>query len=194
MRRLGALAPDARGSGVAEFAILLPVMLIAVMGASEVTYQAYLQAMIEGAVQQAARSSTIQGGAERAADFDAQVTTAVRRLNKTAVLTFDRQNYATFLAIAPERYDDNNNNNRRDPGECFDDINKNSTWDVNPGTSGQGGANDVAAYYITVTYSRIFPISAKIGWAKQNTLRFTTYLKNQPYATQAARAVTQVCT
>ena len=96
-------------------------------------------------------------------------------------------------AVGPEPFEDTNGNNQRDPGECYRDINGNGSWDAEPGTTGQGGANDVTLYRIRITYPRIFPVAPLIGASPYQTVTAETLLKNQPYATQAAPTVNRLC-
>ena len=60
-RPLARLRRDRRGVTVVEFAFVLPVMLVLMMGMMELGYQAYVQSVITGAVQKAGRDSGIQG-------------------------------------------------------------------------------------------------------------------------------------
>ena len=59
---------------------------------------------------------------------------------------------------------------------------------------GQGGANDVTYYKMTVTYPRLFPFAWLIGWSATQTISAATILKNQPYATQTVTTVQTICT
>ena len=81
-----------------------------------------------------------------------------------------------------------------DPKECFDDVNANGIWDADPGKTGQGGANDVALYSMSITYTRIFPVARLLGFSATQTIAAQTLLKNQPYATQAVPTIPSVCT
>ena len=63
-------------------------------------------------------------------------------------------------------------------------------WDADPGLSGQGGANDVTLYTMTITYPRLFPVTKALGVSSTQTITATTLLKNQPYATQTLTTVT----
>lgn len=202
LRRLRA---DRRGATIAEFAIISPVMMTLIMGLGELTYQEYLQVMLNGAVQKAGRDSGIQGGAANADTIDGIVINLVGSITKDmtkscvirpAVNTWcsTRKSYAQFGTIKPEYIYDTNANGALDPSECFDDTNSNRTWDADPGLTGQGGANDSAVYTMSITYSRMFPVVGLLGWSNAQTLSSTTVLKNQPYANQATPTVVKVCT
>lgn len=191
--RLRSLARDRRGATALEFAIVAPVMLLMIMGLGDTLYQVYVQSILNGALQKAARDSAIEGGASTTATIDASVIAMVRTIAPKASYTSVRESYSSFSNIAPEPFTDTNGNGVRDPGECFTDINGNGTWDANPGVAGQGGADDVTMYTFTVTYPRLFPLGALIGWSTNQTISSMSLLKNQPYATQTVTAPTTIC-
>lgn len=196
------IAGDRRGVTVIEFAIVSPVMLLAIMGLGDVLYQEYAQSILSGALQKAGRDSSIQGnnGSSAGAAIDAKVIATMGALMKpptqacpaTASGTWcsTRANYDTFTEVGPEPYTDTDNDGKCDHGEPFSDENGNGTWDADPGQSGQGGANDVTLYTMTITYPRVFPVMKMMGVGSTQTITATTLLKNQPYATQSLTTVT----
>ncbi len=194
-RRILSLARDRRGVTVIEFALILPVMLVLMMGMMEIAYQAYVQSVITGAVQKAGRDSGIQGATP--ATIDAKVLSQVRAVAPSAAFASGsptRLSYTNFSQVAPEPFVDTNGNGVRNAGECFTDINGNGQWDADAGRSGQGGANDVTVYTAQVTYNRLFPVVKLLGWAGTATLSATTTLMNQPYASQNVPSPATVCT
>ena len=191
---IGRLAHERRGATALEFAFILPPFLFMLMGGSEVVYQVYVQSILEGAIQKAARDSAIQGGAQRSDEFDDQVVKMVQVVAKSATLeSSTRRSYASFSSIKPERFDDANNNNSYDSNECFEDTNGNKRWDADPGNIGQGGANDATLYTLKLRYVRLFPVAAMLGWDQQAVISASTLLKNQPYASQTVTATQRIC-
>lgn len=200
-----ALWRERQGATVIEFAIVTPVMLILIMGLGDILYQEYAQSILNGALQKAGRDSSIQGGGAAASTIDAKVIAMMTPIMATptqvtcpttAAGTWCslRENYDTFTAVAPEPFTDNDGDGRCDHGEPFSDVNGNGTWDVDPGTSGQGGANDVTLYSISITYPRLFPVAGLMGWPSTQTVKASTLLKNQPYASQVVTpVVTKTC-
>ena len=190
------LVTDRRGVTVIEFAMVLPVMLAMIMGLGELMYQVYAQSILEGAIQKAGRDSAIQGGADNADAIDQSVLDMVKTISSGATFVGPpkRTNYATFTSAKPEPFTDTNGNGVRDAKECFDDINGNRTYDTDPGTSGQGGANDVTLYTVKISYPRLFPVASFFGAAPTQTIVAKTFLKNQPYASQSAVTVKNICT
>lgn len=194
MRRRGSLPHDERGAAMIEFAFVIPVFLLLVMGLCELAYQAYVQSVLSGAVQKAGRDATIQGATT--SSIDSSVLTQVQAAAPRASFATGyplRKSYAQFGDIQPEPFVDTNGNNIRDTGECFTDVNGNGTWDADPGTVGQGGANDAVVYTVAVIYPRLFPLAARMGWGPIQTLSATTTLKNQPYASQQTGTYPTVC-
>ncbi|MCU6452711.1 pilus assembly protein [Sphingomonas sp. A2-49] len=204
IRALRRLRRDRRGVTIVEFALVIPVMSLMMMGLGDLLYQMYAKELLTGALQKAARDSAIQGGSDQAATIDGKVLAMVSNIMRQptpscvaspAAGTYctSRLSYATFAAVGPERFDDNNGNNQRDPGECYTDVNGNGQWDAEPGNVGQGGANDVTLYSMTITYARLFPVARLLGASPNQTIAVQTLLKNQPYATQAAPTATRLC-
>ena len=204
-RRLTHLGRDRRGNAITEFAIIAPVMMVVLMGLGDLLYQSYVQSLLDGAIQKAARDSAIQGGAAQTATLDAKVVAMMAPIVHnianscgsyagTPIWCSTRKNYDTFQSIKPEDFTDSNGNGVRDKGECFTDINGNGSWDADPGINGQGGANDVTLYTMTITYPRIFPVAGLIGMSPMQTVTSKTLLKNQPYATQSLSTAATVCT
>lgn len=195
-RGLIALRNENSGATIIEFAIILPVMLMLIMGLGEFAFQAYVQSVLSGAMQFAGRNSTIQGNESDNSGkaIDQQVMKSVWTVISSATYASSRKSYAQFGTIAPEPFQDNNKNGLYDPAsECFTDMNGNKKWDADPGLNGQGGAGDVVLYKIDISYPRLFPVVGLLGMPAKAALSSTTILKNQPYKTQVAYTPTQVC-
>ncbi len=193
MTRRPSLRDDRRGATIIEFAIILPVLLMLLMGLFDLMYQIYAQSILTGAVQKAGRDSAIEGGADNTGAIDAAVLGQIDTLVNIVDHTSRRRSYKTFSSIKPEVFYDNNGNNTFDEGDCFDDINANGTWDQDPGATGQGGADDVTLYTFSVTYARVFPVMTLLGRPKNVTLTADTLLKNQPYQQQTTYEKERIC-
>ena len=197
MRRLfDRLRREQRGVTIIEFAIVCPVLLILLMGLSDLCFQAYLQAVLTGAVQKAARDSALEGNGTEAATtaIDNKVKGAVNGIIKTLVWDkASRQSFGHFADIGGEYYWDTNKNNSYDLGECFVDTNGSGSWEADPSTAGQGSANAVVVYQMGFNYPRLFPIAKLIGWSDTVHLTSKTVLKNQPYRFQNTADNVKVC-
>lgn len=204
IRRLASsLRRHERGATIIEFALVAPVMLVLMMGSADLAYQGYLQAVLNGAIQKAGRDSGIQGGAQQTGTIDQAVMKVVWTLAKNATYTSSRKSYYQFSNIKGEPFVDSQKigtggwayDGICNHSEAYTDLNDDGSYSLDPGTSGQGGANDAVLYTIAVTYPRLFPMSKLIGWSSTVTLTSSTILKNQPFASQSSRgSTTRNCT
>ena len=190
------LLDDRRGATIIEFAVVMPVMLMLLLGTMDFGLNVYLRAVLEGAMQQAARNSSLQSAQAGQSAIDTFVSDRVKAILPGANVSFTRENYATYSSVGrPEDFTDTNGNGVRDPGECFQDINNNATWDADAGRTGLGGANDVVEYTATVTYPSLIPgASSVFHISPTTTIKSTTLLRNQPFATQPSWSTVKVCT
>ena len=179
------IARDQRGATAVEFAMVAPIMIVMLMGLLDLGHQIYVQAVLEGEMQKAARDSTLESGVSASSTIDARVQNAVRNVAGSATFAATRKSYSNFNDVGePEDYTDSNSNGIHDSGECFEDVNGNGQWDADLGRDGQGGADDVVLYTMRVTYPELFPLSSLIGWSGTKQIEATTILRNQPYNNQ----------
>ena len=186
-RFLSLLRRDRRGTAITEFALTAPVFLLLVMGIFDYCWQVYAQQVLQGAVGDAARQSTLEANAiaARQTALDDVVRAKVKGVFGNANVQFSRKAYQDFSGVSQrEALEDANNNGVADRGECFDDMNGNNSWDSqDQARSGNGGASDVVLYTATATINRILPVWRMLGQSQQVTLKSSTVLRNQPYAT-----------
>lgn len=196
-RALARLRSDTQGATIVEFALITPALAVLMMGLFDLAYNMYTSEMLQGAIHQAARKSTIQGASGNEAAIDASVTRAIKAVAVEADVEFERESFNNFADInRPEDFDDINGNGTCDAGEPYEDVNGNAVWDQSRGTAGFGGARDATLYTVKVTYPRLFPIAGLIpGQTKDFQLKASTVLRNQPYDAQSNLApVTGACT
>ena len=176
---------------IVEFALIAPVLMLMLMGLLDLAFNMYTTEMLQGAIQTAARDSTIEGSSGHESELDGDVTKAVRAVAPTAVLTFNRKSYSSFTeAGRPEDYTDVDTDGTCDHGEPYEDANGNGSWDLDRGKAGFGGARDAVLYTVTVNYQRPFPVAGFIpGQSKDFTLSAVTVLRNQPYGQQSVNPV-----
>jgi len=190
-RLIERLRRSRRGSTLIEFAMVAPVLMVVIMGLLDMSYRLYAKSMLEGAVQKAARDSTLESGATGAANatIDGNVKTTFGTVNGSVTdssFTFTRRNFSTFTS-AGAMEPSTGPGGQCAPGYTYVDINNNNSWD-DGGIDGQGGANDATLYTVQVNYKSLFPINALFGGPATQTIRSTTVLRNQPYSNQATRA------
>jgi Flp pilus assembly protein TadG len=191
LRRLPA---DRAGAALVEFALIIPVVLMLLLGTMEFGLNVYMRAVLEGAMQQAGRNSGLQSSQSDQSAIDTFVRDRVQAILPSATVTFARQNYQTFSNVnKPEDFTDSNGNGVHDSTECFQDANGNGTWDADLGRTGIGGANDVVEYSATVSYASFIPGAASLHLSPTTTIKATTMLRNQPFATQPSWSTVQVC-
>lgn len=178
-RWLAHLTADASGVTIVEFALVAPVFLVLLMGTFEIGHMAYANAVLNGAVEEAARNATLETGDTSAAD--AEVESIIRKVVPGAEFASTRKSYFDFKDLnRPEQWNDSNGNGECDNDENFVDENGNGEWDADIGTTGNGSAGDVVLYKVTVTYQPIFPLPL----TGEQTLTATAVKKNQPFANQ----------
>ena len=196
------LPGDRRGATLVEFAFVGPLLILMLIGAFDIAQSLYVSAVLQGAVQKAARDSTLEANSTVAAGalVDAQVKASVAPpagiapANVDAQIKTTRRFYRSFTLAAartPETIvNDANHNNYCDPGESYMDANGNNVWDQDGGDANQGGAKDRTVYTVTVTYQRLFPLWAYVGVSQQQKLTASTVLENQPYDDQGTYSTT----
>jgi Flp pilus assembly protein TadG len=192
MRR--SLFRDVTGVSAVEFGLTAPILFMVIFGTFELAQAFYVRTILFGAMNQAARSSSLQSGQTSQATIDGIITTMIHDAMPKATLTFARKNYSSFSDVGrPEDFTDSNNNDVYDPTECFADANGNKIWDADVGATGLGSANDVVLYTVTVKYDQIFGFAKLLGLNASQTISANTFLRNQPFATQSTRTTVNVC-
>lgn len=194
-RQLHSLGTDADGATAVEFALASPVLVLLLIGLFDMGYSVYADTMLQGALQRAARNSTVEGAAITLTTIDDAVKEEVRLVVPDASIAFSRKAYANFTDIGLEEdYTDANENGVCDDGEPYEDANGSGTWDRDRGANGLGGARDAVVYTATMTYSRKFPMASLIGLSETVTNSASTVLRNQPFDAQKSRAKLGSCT
>lgn len=196
--RLRRCLRDKRGVSAVEFAFLAPVFLGIMLVAFEFGFVFYARAVLQGAVEEASRTASLENtNWDNISDsVNAQVRRVIPASDADTQISFelDPTYYVNFVDIAlPEDFEDNNNNNMWDPEECYVDRNNNQTYDTDVGLEGRGGAQDVVAIDATLTYVRPFPLWKMFGLEPTQTIRVSTFLRNQPFSAQSAQVGVRIC-
>lgn len=188
MRRalpLRRLRRDAAGATVVEFALVVPALVAVVLALFDMGYNMWALAMLQGSLQQAARSSTLEGAGGSATAIDGTVARRVHQLVPGAALTFTRKSYTNFGDVGvAEDFTDANGDGLCNDGEPFEDANGNGGWDSDRGTAGNGGARDAVLYTVTMRYPRAFPLASLVGLPGTISAEARTVLRNQPWRDQ----------
>lgn len=185
---------DEAGVSVAEFALLAPVLIMALMGLFDMSYHFYADTMVEGAVQKAARDSTIEAYANNPSALDAAVTAQVQQVLPGAAIRFTRTAYSNYTDVGQsEEFTDTNGDGLCADNEPFDDVNGNGVWDSDRSQTSSNGARDAVLYHVAATYDRAFPLPALINLDPQTTVTAVTVLRNQPFNLQNLESTVGNC-
>ena len=179
---------DASGASVIEFALILPVFMLFILGFFDFAYWMYVRSTATGALEGAARSAGVGGAAFDPSASQAAIETQIKRIAPNATFIWSTRNYYQFSGInKPEKLiTDVNNNGQYDAGDCWEDLNPNGNYDISPGRSGIGGADDILFYQMTVTFPPLVSIAKFVpGLGGNHTSVINTIIRRQPYAAQA---------
>ena len=188
-----ALRRDSKGATIVEFALILPVMCMMLLGTLDLGYRAYVASVVQGALHDAARMATV--GGVTTAQVQTMVQNKLRAFSRNATITTTTRSYDDYLAVkVPETItSDTAPLGVYNQGDCFTDSNGNGTWDADRGRGGNGGAEDVVYFEVTMTYPHIVPVGKLFGWSGNVTTTQNTVLRNQPFAGRT-NSSTPICT
>jgi len=186
------------GVAAVEFALVITPLLILILGSFDLGYQAYLRSVVQGALNDVARTASMEAPDLSCTDATlvGQVQCAIKRRSdvvaRDATYNVTVSNYYDFNGVnrSEKLVTDYNTNGRYDLGDCFVDLNVNGEYDseTDPdaelGRDGVGSADDVAYYEVEVNLPRLFPIHQFLPVSPTYQIRGQTALRNQPYARQ----------
>ena len=182
------LNPDA-GAALVEFALVSPAFIALLMGAMEMGYESYMANVLDGTLNRAARSITMQTASDATIrnQLDQDLRDTIGITNNEITLTVHRESVSRYSQVLSrgEPLNDTNHNNQCDPGESYEDLNGNRRFDANAVRPDWGSANDVVVYKVTASFPRLFPIGSLIGLPDNMTLSSTKMLRIQPFGSQA---------
>ncbi|HST36583.1 MAG TPA: TadE/TadG family type IV pilus assembly protein [Allosphingosinicella sp.] len=189
-RRLGR---DARGATIIEFAIILPVLSLMLMGTFDLGYRSYVTSIVQGSLHEASRMATV-GNVSMSA-IETHVEGRLQEFSRNAEIEIDTASYANFSEVSvgePLTTDAGRLNVYDQATDCYRDLNNSGkyTHQVNNGT---GGAEDVVRFQVRMTYPRLFPMASLLGWSDDVEIVQETMLRNQPYAGRATSTATIRC-
>lgn len=179
-----------RGASLVEFAMVLPVLCVLVMGTMEVGYRIFAVSVSNGAIREAARMAST--GEFTGAQIDARVTNQIRSFRKDATVQIVKKSYSDFTGVGlPEPV---TSGSVESGTYCFEDINKNGNWDEDRGKDGLGGAEDVINYEVTTTYPTLFKFNEKVlKFSSVSKITESTIVSNEPFAAAVKTTPPTVC-
>lgn len=185
---LGRILRERSGATATEFAILAPVLFLAVIGIIELAVLLTVQVFLEGSVREASRFG-ITGYAPPGVTRDEQIRNQIAHytiglVDMTHVNIIPRV-YPAFNQITrPEpcfRYQSNDTCDTSDP-RYWVDVNGNGVWDQGNGTSGSGAAGDIVLYQVFYRHHMMTPLMQRImgidGWVA---LEASMVVRNEPW-------------
>ncbi len=194
LRLIRALAAETRGVTVVEFAFVAPVLVLLLVGGFDLAHQSYVRAVLQGALNDAARRAAVEDPQFIAAGdtleerVEALIDRQVRPVAPSGTITIVPHNFYDFTGIGnPEKLmtdvDEDGQYDETD-GDCFADLDEDGEYDTDTGRDGIGGANDVVFYEATLTMPRLVPLHGFLPVSATYNLGADAAIRNQPYETQ----------
>lgn len=194
LRSIAPLARDARGATLTEFGFVLVPLCVALMGALDVGYEAYVRSVLQGVLNDVSRTAAVEDPIFEAEGdtieerIEAAIEERVNRIARNATYDIEATNFYDFSGVgdAEKLTTDQNGNGEYDEADedCFEDFNENGEYDTDGGDEGVGGADDVANYEVTLTMPRLLPMAGLIGMSPNYNIVARAAVRNQPYADQ----------
>jgi hypothetical protein len=201
----GTLYRNNDGVAAIEFGLISIPFFTLLLGAFDMGHTQYMKSVINGALQEASRESSLQKandttnhdayGRTFGDRTDEKVRQQIKLINNDADVKLSRRYYKTFTSAKDRQHEvdinfadplkDNDGKCEAAFGETFIDVNNNGVYDNDGGDEGRGGAQDAVIYTVTVKYTRIFPLATLLGLSNQINLSASTVLQNQPFLAQA---------
>jgi Flp pilus assembly pilin Flp len=183
VRTAASLARCARGATAVEFALILPLLLLTIVGGIEIAIVLFIGSSIEAAVLEASRYGITgtEDGVSRADRVLAIVGQKTYGLLDMDQVNLETLVYASFADIGqPEPYTDQNTNGAYDSGEPYTDVNGNGQWDPDMGAAGLGGPSDVVVYRLSYDWGIVTPVIREI---LGNSVRHVSSIavRNEPF-------------
>jgi len=181
---LSALRRDAKAATIVEFALILPVLCMMLLGTLDLGYRSYVSSVVQGTLHDAARMATV--GGHSMTEIDTLVKQRLSNFAARSTTTTEAASYFQFSGVSqPELIvGDTTPLNTYNNGDCFEDANGNNSYDTDRGAGGTGNSDDIVRYRVTITFPRVFPLGVLMGWPNTETLTSETVLRNQPYGGQ----------
>ncbi len=186
---------DQDGSSIVEFAVIAPVMFTLLLGGFDLGHNLYMRSVLQGAVNKAARDSTLETGTQEEVQerVDAKVKAQVLAVHGGAKIRpedFQRSFFRTFSDAAFPDSEvillDGGEIGVCEEGEMYIDENNSGAFEDDGVADGQGYTRDAVKYTVTVRYDRLFPFPKLSGLDGEVEMSATTVIANQPYGQRIA--------
>jgi Flp pilus assembly protein TadG len=188
MRRILSSVSRAEGATAVEYAIILPVVLLLIMGIVEYNTIMYAMSVLSGSTVAAAREGATgyqaAGSSSRQQYIYSLVQSHSAGLLDPNKLTISSKSYANFADIGqPEPcLKPAAGPCPGTPGVNFVDVNGNGTWDQDQGAAGLGASGDIVVYTVSYPWPIYTPLLKPfLGSSGIYTLKSSAVVKNEPY-------------
>jgi Flp pilus assembly pilin Flp len=186
------LRKDEQGAAIVEFAFVLTPLLLFLFGGLDLGYQAYLRSVVQGALNDVARTGSLEAPSFACAgdSVEDKIGCAIKTRSdvvaRDATYQITMRSYYDFSGIgrSEKLVTDYNSNGAYDAGDCFVDLNENGAFDASAGRDNIGGADDVVFYEVNLSMPRLFPIHRFLDVSPNYAIKATSAIRNQPYAVQ----------
>ena len=188
------LVRDRRGATIVEFALILPVLCVLLMGTCDLAYRSYVTSIVQGALHEASRMATI--GNVPIETIEAHVQGRLREFSRNAVIETNTDSYSDFTGVGvaePLTTDSAPLGVYNQASDCYRDINNSGGFSADMGRGGMGGAEDVVRFEVVMTYPRLLPMASLLGWSEDVEVRQNTALRNQPWAGRTVSEAPILC-
>ncbi len=196
IRHIRTMRADSRGIAATEFGLIVVPLIVVLLGAFDLGYQSYVRAQLQGVLNDVARTAVVEtpdfsgyAGTTTEERIENAIKDRVNGIARNATYTITQTSFYEFSGVgnAEKLLTDNNTNGVYDAadGDCFEDINNNGAFDLDAGDTGQGGADDVVYYEVTITMPRIVPVMGLIGVPDNYSITAQAAVRNQPFEDQA---------
>jgi Flp pilus assembly protein TadG len=187
-RKLVELLGDRLGGSAAEFAVLAPILFLAVIGIIELAVLLTVQILLEGSVREASRFG-ITGYTPTGVTRDQQIRSVIAQYTVGLVnmnnVTIDTRVFTSFASIVrPEpcfKYLSAGVCDTSDPHNWVD-VNGNGHWDDGNGTQGSGASGDIVLYTIYYRHHLMTPLMQRlIGYGGYVSIMASVVVRNEPW-------------
>lgn len=189
------LAKEETGATIIEFAIILIPLLILLLGGMDLAYQSYVRSVLQGALNDIARGASVEtpsitcGTGAIEAKVECMIKEKVNNVARQGEYDVKIKNFYQFSGVgrSEKLTTDKLTVGVYDPGDCWEDVNNNGTFDedTSSGRTGVGGADDIAFYEVNLKMPRITGITSFLSGGPNYDITARAAVRNQPYKTQA---------
>ena len=188
MATMKRLRRNRKGSAVTEFALVAPVVIMAIVGIIEFSMILFVSSLLEGGLREASRFGLTgfqPNGLTREERILKIVEDHTHGLVDGTAVNLSTLVYPSFDSIGqPEPFTDENSNGTFDAGEPYMDINGNNQWDPDMGAAGLGGPEDIVLYTIEYDWPLMTGmLNSFVGNDGKIGLRASVVVRNEPYGT-----------